>query len=330
MLFWRSIHATVISIVERPAAHRLRRLSCQLWVSLQAQCREQESCLRWTAELLPACSLALVSGPVISVSGPSRQPTRTPASQRRARPERDRCQKPAVPPPPPSHARPGRCLLRPGHIFEAEQHGKKGHLCHPFTVAVSQETGALSERSCQIWSIHQRRLSQSKSITDWDWVLTDWHADWQLYCVLWGTGMKGSHEEAAQTQTILSRAREELLVPLYALLFLCIESTSFSWQHSFSNCTKAAMEESDMLYSDYKGSAPRTRESGISRGILVSLLRKLLHCWGLKQCNDRTVNIQATVLNDRYVLAMYRNIHVVEQVTRSSYRLLKCCLATFS
>lgn len=40
--------------------------------------------------------------------------------------------------------------------------------------------------------------------------------------------MKGSHEEAAQTQTILSRAREELLVPLYALLFLCIESTSFS------------------------------------------------------------------------------------------------------
>lgn len=160
---------------------------------------------------------------------------------------------------------------------------KKGHLCHPFTAAISQETGAPSERSCQIWSIHQRRLSQSKSITDWDWVLTDWHADWQLYCVLWGTGMKGSHEEAAQTQTILSRAREELLVPLYALLFLCIESTSFSWQHSFSNCTKAAMEESDMLYSDYKASAQRTRESGISRGILASVFFFFFFPWELTQ-----------------------------------------------
>lgn len=130
MLFWRSIHATVISIVERPAARRLRLLSCQLWVSLQAQWREQESCLCWTAELLPACSLALVSRPVISVSDPSRQPTRTPASQRRVRPERDRCQQPAVPPPP-SHARPGRCLLRPGHIFEAEQHGKEGSSLPP-------------------------------------------------------------------------------------------------------------------------------------------------------------------------------------------------------
>lgn len=40
--------------------------------------------------------------------------------------------------------------------------------------------------------------------------------------------MKGSREEALQTQTILSRAREELLVPLYALLLLCMESTSFS------------------------------------------------------------------------------------------------------
>lgn len=142
---------------------------------------------------------------------------------------------------------------------------------HSHHIARDRSPISVWERSCQIWSIHQRRLSQSKSITDWGCVLTDWHTDWQLYCVLWGTGMKGSHEEALQTQTILSRAREESLVPLYALLLLCVESTSFSWQHSFSNtCTKATMEESDTLYSDYK--ALRTQESGIWWEILFSLL----------------------------------------------------------
>lgn len=82
------------------SAHWLKLLSC---LSLQAQQREQESCLCWTAVLLPACSLALVSGPVISVSGLSRQPTKAPTSQRRAHPGRDRCQQlpPSVPPPPP-------------------------------------------------------------------------------------------------------------------------------------------------------------------------------------------------------------------------------------
>lgn len=224
-------------------ARWLKLLSC---LSLQAQQREQESCLCWTAVLLPACSLALVSGPVISVSGLSRQPTKAPTSQRRAHPGRDRCQQlpPSVPPPPPPFTSPpphthicrGRCLLQQSLIFEAEQLGKKGHLCHPFTVAISQETAAPSavwERSCQIRSIHQRRLSRSESITDWGWVLTDWHTDWQLYCVLWGTRIKGSYEEAFQTQTALGRARKELLVSLYALLFLCVESRSFSWQHDF-------------------------------------------------------------------------------------------------
>lgn len=40
--------------------------------------------------------------------------------------------------------------------------------------------------------------------------------------------MKGSHEDALQTQATLRQAPEELLVPLYALLFLCIEFASFS------------------------------------------------------------------------------------------------------
>lgn len=93
----------------------------------------------------------------------------------------------------------------------------------------------------EIWSIHQRRLSQSKSITDEGCVLTEWHTDWQLYCVLWWTGMKCSCEEALQTHTTLRHAQAQLLVPLYAMLFLCIESASFSWQHCFSNCAKAAM-----------------------------------------------------------------------------------------
>lgn len=86
-------------------ARWLKLLSC---LSLQAQQREQESCLCWTAVLLPACSLALVSGPVISVSGLSRQPTKAPTSQRRAHPGRDRCQQlpPSVPPPPSLHLSP--------------------------------------------------------------------------------------------------------------------------------------------------------------------------------------------------------------------------------
>ncbi|KAI9522208.1 hypothetical protein NQZ68_038437 [Dissostichus eleginoides] len=45
---------------------------------------------------------------------------------------------------PPSSRSPGRCLLRRSHIFEAEQLREKGHLCHPFTVATSQETLAPS------------------------------------------------------------------------------------------------------------------------------------------------------------------------------------------
>lgn len=147
-MFWRSIHATVISIVERPVAHSvafsprwLRHLSCQLWLSPKALWGEYKSCLCWTAVLVPACSLALVSGPVISVLGLSRQPAQIPTSQRRARPRRDRCQQPAAPTP---TLVPGRCRLRLSHVFEAEQLGKKGHLCHPFTVAISQETGAPS------------------------------------------------------------------------------------------------------------------------------------------------------------------------------------------
>ncbi|KAK5906650.1 hypothetical protein CesoFtcFv8_004575 [Champsocephalus esox] len=116
----------------------LRLLSCQLWASLQSQGGEQDSCLCWTAVLLPACSLALVRGPVISVSGLSRQPTQTLPRHKGGLVLGETGV--GNSPPPPSSRSPGRCLLRRSHIFEAEQLREKGLLCHPFTVATSQET----------------------------------------------------------------------------------------------------------------------------------------------------------------------------------------------
>lgn len=77
-----------ISVVEEPSTNGN--------FSLQAQWREHRSCLFWTA-LIPACLLALVSGLVISVSGPSQQPAWTLTSQRGPHLRRDRCQQPTAP-----------------------------------------------------------------------------------------------------------------------------------------------------------------------------------------------------------------------------------------
>lgn len=75
----------------------------------------------------------------------------------------DRCHQPNTPLP---YAHSGTCLLQWAHRFKTEQLGNKGHFSHPFFIGVW-------EYSCQIWSIHERRLSQLKRITDCSCVLTD-------------------------------------------------------------------------------------------------------------------------------------------------------------
>lgn len=139
----------MISIVVQPAAHSvafrarcLRRLSCQLWVSLQARCRSRslvcvglQCCSQRAAWPLSAALSYLSRARPDSQPGLPRHKGGLVLGETGV----------SNPPPPPPRVRPGRCLLRRrSHIFEAEQLRKKGHLCHPFTVAISPETRAPS------------------------------------------------------------------------------------------------------------------------------------------------------------------------------------------
>lgn len=256
-VFWRSIHAAVISIVMKPVAHSVVFTDWDFSAaSCGSHCRPSEESRSLVCVGLQCCSQHAAWPLSAALSYLSRAcPDNQPGLP---------CHKGGLVlgetgvrnPWPPSFSRSSRQMpaATEPHIWSwaTRKEGSSLPPIHSCLITRDRSSISMWERLCQIWSIHQRRLSQSKCITDWGCVLTDWHADWQLYCVLWGTGMKGSHEEALQTQTILSCAREELLVPLYALLFLCIEYTSLSWQQSFSNCTKAAAKESDSLCSKFK------------------------------------------------------------------------------
>ncbi len=281
-VFLGSIHATVISTVGQPvscsaafSAHRLRLLSCQLWVSLQARWREQKSCLCWTAVLLPACSLALVSGPVISVSDLSRQPTRTPASQRRARLRRDRCQQPAAPPPLLTLVRADACY--DGATYLKLSNMERRVISATHSQPPYRKRPKLHQRVRALMSDTEHPPEETVPVQEHYRLgrLPDWLTDMLTDSFIVSFEERGW--KALMKRPYKRRPYSVVLWKNY--LFLCMRCL-FSWQHSFSNCTKATMEESDMVLSDYKASVPTTQEAGISL-LGCSLLFSVYSHWRL-------------------------------------------------